>query len=115
VLFTSLIKSSDPVAYPQHQLFRTLGINLVLCAPPKEIQKSILREIWKVLDKLDNPIDYITCAEIFIEIPSKHFTVCCHFYLFIYLMHFFFFFFFFGFVGAACGRRLHAWRCHPAH
>lgn len=59
----------------QYQLYTALGVNLVLSAPPKDQQLSILNEVWKVVTKLTDPKEYITVAEVYIEYPLKHCTV----------------------------------------
>lgn len=61
-------------------MYAALGVNLVLAAPPKEEQLSILNEVWKVVSKFTDPKEYITVADVYIEYPLKHFTVRVYFF-----------------------------------
>ncbi|KAH3742772.1 hypothetical protein Pelo_15833 [Pelomyxa schiedti] len=72
--FTSLIKEAELVSFPQHQLYRTLGVNLSLGSPPHGQELSILNEIWSVVANFSNAEHYITVAEVFIEYCLKHLT-----------------------------------------
>eukprot|EP01113_Clastostelium_recurvatum_P024252 TRINITY_DN2894_c0_g1_i4.p1 TRINITY_DN2894_c0_g1~~TRINITY_DN2894_c0_g1_i4.p1 ORF type:complete len:702 (-),score=262.98 TRINITY_DN2894_c0_g1_i4:42-1856(-) len=69
---TALIREADAEAYPKHQLYRTLGINLVLGSPPRDQVLPILNDVWRVVKKFTNVDEYITVAEVFIEYPLKH-------------------------------------------
>jgi hypothetical protein len=72
---TSLIKESDDESFSKYTLYSTLGVNLVMCSPPKEQQLPILNEVWKVVTKHDKPDEYVSVAEVYIEFPLKYFTV----------------------------------------
>lgn len=71
---TTLIREADDESFPKYKLYSTLGVNLVMCSPPKEQQLPILNEVWKVVTKLENPEEYIFVAEVYIEYPLKYFT-----------------------------------------
>jgi hypothetical protein len=43
-----------------------------------EQRLSILNDVWKVVTKLTDPVEYITVANVFIEYPTKHCGVCSH-------------------------------------
>ncbi|XP_070579924.1 VPS35 endosomal protein-sorting factor-like [Ptychodera flava] len=72
--FLEMIKECEESGFPKHNLYRSLGINLVLANPPENQRLAVLNDVWKVVMKLKNPNDYISCAEIWIEYPCKHFT-----------------------------------------
>ncbi|XP_048575354.1 VPS35 endosomal protein-sorting factor-like isoform X2 [Nematostella vectensis] len=74
LLFTDLIKNCEEAGFPKHHLYRSLGLNLIICDPPEEQKLPILSEVWKVVMKLKNPGEYISCAEVWVEYPCRHFT-----------------------------------------
>lgn len=89
---TKHIRESDPNTYPKFQLYRTLGINLVLGKPPKEQVFShlfcfppmrcfltlalkvfpILNDVWKIVTKFENIDEYMAVAEVWIDYPLKN-------------------------------------------
>jgi hypothetical protein len=69
------IKQTDPETFPRHQLYRTLGVDLVLGTPPDELKLKFLNEIWRDVTKLDNVNNYISIAEVYTEYPLKHLGV----------------------------------------
>eukprot|EP00727_Mastigamoeba_balamuthi_P012901 m51a1_g8233 hypothetical protein (963) ;mRNA; r:65433-69134 len=71
-LITQLIRESDAAVFPQHQLYRTLGVNLTLSAPPPGSELVILNDVWKVVTKFEDPEQYMCVAEVFIEYTLKH-------------------------------------------
>ncbi|XP_029432414.1 VPS35 endosomal protein sorting factor-like isoform X2 [Rhinatrema bivittatum] len=72
--FIGMIKECDESGFPKHLLFRSLGRNLAMADPPENDRLQILNEAWKVIAKLKNPQDYITCAEEWMEYTCRHFT-----------------------------------------
>ncbi|XP_064636614.1 VPS35 endosomal protein-sorting factor-like [Lineus longissimus] len=72
--FTAQIKECEETGFPKHLLHRTLGLCLVMADPPEDQRLAVLNEVWKVIMKLKNPSDYITCAEVWIEYVVKHFS-----------------------------------------
>ncbi|XP_064415213.1 VPS35 endosomal protein-sorting factor-like isoform X1 [Latimeria chalumnae] len=70
----TMIKECDEAGFPKHLLFRSLGLNLALADPPENDRLQILNEAWKVITKLKNPQDYISCAEVWVEYTCRHFT-----------------------------------------
>ncbi|XP_015271594.1 PREDICTED: UPF0505 protein C16orf62 homolog [Gekko japonicus] len=72
--FIAMIKECEESGFPKHLLFRSLGRNLALADPPEGDRLQILNEAWKVITKLKNPQDYISCAEIWVEYTCRHFT-----------------------------------------
>lgn len=72
--FIAMIKECDESGFPKHLLFRSLGLNLALADPPENDRLHILNEAWKVITKLKNPLDYINCAEVWVEYTCRHFT-----------------------------------------
>ncbi|CAH3037318.1 unnamed protein product [Porites lobata] len=72
--FTELIRNCEEAGFPKHHLYRSLGLNLSLCDPPESQRLQILSEVWKVVMKMKDPVNYISCAEAWIEYVCKHFT-----------------------------------------
>ncbi|XP_038064522.1 VPS35 endosomal protein-sorting factor-like [Patiria miniata] len=72
--FTELSKECEEAGFPKHHLYRSLGTNLALANPPQQQRLSVLNEVWKTVMKLRKPEDYISCAEVWIEYPCRHFT-----------------------------------------
>ncbi|XP_064600257.1 VPS35 endosomal protein-sorting factor-like [Liolophura sinensis] len=71
--FTELIKECEETGFPKHLLYRTLGLCLVMADPPSDQRLGVLNDVWKVVMKLKQPADYISCAEVWIEYVVKHF------------------------------------------
>ncbi|XP_069503259.1 VPS35 endosomal protein-sorting factor-like isoform X3 [Ambystoma mexicanum] len=72
--YIAMIKECDESGFPKHLLFRSLGLNLAFADPPENDRLQILNEAWKVITKLKNPQDYISCAEVWVEYTCRHFT-----------------------------------------
>ena len=72
-LFTELIKQADDAGLPKHHLFRSLGVNVALHAPPADQRLAVLNDVWKVVMKFKDPAEYMACAEVWIEYPAKNF------------------------------------------
>ncbi|XP_076309475.1 VPS35 endosomal protein-sorting factor-like isoform X2 [Tachypleus tridentatus] len=72
--FVEMMKECDEAGFPKHLLYRTLGLCLVVADPPDDQRLQMLNEVWKVVTKLKNPADYMSCAEVWIEYPVKHFS-----------------------------------------
>lgn len=70
-----LMRDCDDASFPKHVLLRTLGLCLTLADPPEDQRRQVLSQAWKAISKLRNPGDYLSCAEVWIEYPCKHFTV----------------------------------------
>ncbi|KAK3713118.1 hypothetical protein RRG08_036730 [Elysia crispata] len=73
ITFTEMIRECEDTGLPKHTLYRTFGLCLVVAQTPEDQQLSVLNEVWKVVVKLKNPADYISCAEVWIEYVVKHF------------------------------------------
>jgi len=71
----ALIKESDGLSYPKHKLYHTFGVCMALAsAPPDSERLALLNDVWKVVTKFEDPKEYITVAEVWIEYPLKHCT-----------------------------------------
>jgi len=73
VEFCEMIASASDEGLPKHHLYRTLGMNVSMSAPPVEQRLQILNDVWKIVMQLENPADYVACAEAWIEYPVKNF------------------------------------------
>lgn len=74
-LFVERIKASDNAVFPHHELYRTLGVTLLLDPNHKPSAKDaakIFRDIWSDISPMTDPAKYIAVAEVFIEYPMKH-------------------------------------------
>ncbi|XP_042908545.1 VPS35 endosomal protein-sorting factor-like isoform X2 [Parasteatoda tepidariorum] len=69
-----IMKECDDSGFPKHLLFRTLGLCLISADPPENEKLQLLNDIWKIVTKLKNPADYMSCAEVWIEYIVKHFS-----------------------------------------
>ncbi|XP_064477807.1 VPS35 endosomal protein-sorting factor-like isoform X2 [Ornithodoros turicata] len=72
--FVTIMKDCDDSAFPKHILFRTLGLCLIVSDPPEDHKLQVLNEVWKIVSKLRCPVEYMSCAEVWIEYPCKHFS-----------------------------------------
>lgn len=70
--FVELITSCDEEGFPKYLLFRTLGLCLTLADPPTEHCLQILNDVWKIVSKLTDPAQYISCAEVWVQYAAKH-------------------------------------------
>ncbi|KAJ1532194.1 hypothetical protein ONE63_000815 [Megalurothrips usitatus] len=70
--FVELLTCCDEEGFPKYLLFRTLGLCLSLADPPAEHCLQILNDVWKVVSKLTNPAQYVSCAEVWAQYVSKH-------------------------------------------
>ncbi|GFO28653.1 upf0505 protein c16orf62-like protein [Plakobranchus ocellatus] len=73
ITFTEMIRECEDTGLPKHTLYRTFGLCLVVANTPEDQKLSVLNEVWKVVVKLKNPADYISCAEVWIEYVVKNF------------------------------------------
>ena len=71
--FVELIRDTTELGIYRSQLYRSLGVSVLLTDPPPEQRKELLNSVWKQVTKLDNPQLYIECAEIWSEYAAKHF------------------------------------------
>ncbi|PIK41137.1 putative UPF0505 protein C16orf62 [Apostichopus japonicus] len=72
--FLELIRECEEAGFPKHNLYKSLGTNLMLAAPAEQHRRGILNEVWKAVMKFQTPMEYITCAEVWVEFPCKHFS-----------------------------------------
>ncbi|MCO5552796.1 hypothetical protein L7F22_006313 [Adiantum nelumboides] len=68
-----ILKNSFDISKPQYVNYRLLGIKLCECHPPKELYLSVLNDIWKVVSKFTNLVEYLTVADVFVE----YILQCC--------------------------------------
>lgn len=62
-------------AFPRHLLFKKLGNCMCDSIPPTEYRKLILNSSWKQISALNDPGQYVTCAEAWIQFTVKNFNV----------------------------------------
>jgi hypothetical protein len=73
VQFCQQIKECEEAGFPKFELYKTLGMNVVLSDPPLDCRLTLLNDVWKFVMKLNNPAEYIMCAEVWVEFPARHF------------------------------------------
>lgn len=74
-LFIERIKASNNEVFPHHELYRTLGVTLLLDANHKPTAKNaakIFRDIWADISPMTDTNKYTSVAEVYIEYPMKH-------------------------------------------
>ena len=74
-LFIERIKASDNNVFPHHELYRTLGVTLLLDTNVKITAKEAAKNfmaIWKDISPMTDAEKYISVAEVFIEYPMKY-------------------------------------------
>ncbi|KAJ8945235.1 hypothetical protein NQ318_011216 [Aromia moschata] len=59
---------------PLYSLLRTLGLCVSVCPPPTEQRRQILSIVWKHIAPLNNPEEYITCAEAWVPYVVQNFS-----------------------------------------
>jgi len=84
-----MIKDCDEEYFSKHLLFQKLGMCLVFDSestltnkqPETKEEKDknkkclqLLNEVWKIVTTFNEPTDYMSCAEIWIEFTLKNFT-----------------------------------------
>lgn len=75
LLFIEVIENIKEDNFPLHVLLRTLGLCISASPPPFEDRKLILNKVWKLISNLDDPENYINCAEVWIKYVVTYFTV----------------------------------------
>nr|CAD7444955.1 unnamed protein product [Timema bartmani] len=72
--FIELISACDEEGFPQYLLFRTLGLCLALADPPTDQRLQVLNDVWRVVTKLYDPAQYISCGEVWVQFAVRHFS-----------------------------------------
>mmetsp|Transcript_29295 Transcript_29295/g.41243 ORF Transcript_29295/g.41243 Transcript_29295/m.41243 type:complete len:982 (+) Transcript_29295:64-3009(+) len=70
-LITSHIQEAEE-GVPKHVLYIALGNTLVNSAPPKEHVLGILNDVWKFVSKMENKLEYMQVADVYIEYVLKY-------------------------------------------
>lgn len=65
----------------------------MLADPPPEQRLEILKDVWSIVSKLEDPGQYISCAEVWVQFAVKHFTVSFILFLTIFVIREFIFLF----------------------
>lgn len=72
---TTLIRQADESAIvPKSRLYLQLGRALITSSPPQDQRLPILNDVWKVVTKISDPIEYCNIAVVFVEYLLKHFS-----------------------------------------
>uniref|UniRef100_A0A1X7VFK8 VPS35 endosomal protein-sorting factor-like n=1 Tax=Amphimedon queenslandica TaxID=400682 RepID=A0A1X7VFK8_AMPQE len=72
--FADLIKDSEETVVSKYELYVSLGNCVVIVDPPEKQRMPLLNNVWKPVMKLEDPSQYISCAQVWIEYVAKHFT-----------------------------------------
>ena len=70
-----LIKESFVTTVNRSKLYLELGRSIVCIAPPQKHRLQLLNDIWKVVSKIKEPIEYMMVSAVYIEYLLQHFTV----------------------------------------
>ena len=73
--FVALINEADDRAFSRANLLTTLGTNLCMHPPAKNVQMPILNEVWKYVSALEDVKEYARLAEVWVEFPTKYLEV----------------------------------------
>lgn len=72
---TSLIRSCEEIStVPKSKLYLCLGRAFNEVVPPVQHRLILLNDIWKVVTKLTDPVEYIEIAQVFIQYIVVNFT-----------------------------------------
>ncbi|XP_054284650.1 VPS35 endosomal protein-sorting factor-like [Macrosteles quadrilineatus] len=71
-LFVQLIAVCDEQGFPQHLLYRSLGLCLSIAEPDSPSQ--LWSHVWHYLTSLHNPHHYMSCAEVWLPFVAQHFS-----------------------------------------
>lgn len=67
-----LIQESESLDYPKFQIYAAFGQCLCRHAPASDKVRGVLGSIWQMVSKIENPVHYMKCAEVWIEYPSMY-------------------------------------------
>ncbi|CAK9870815.1 unnamed protein product [Sphagnum jensenii] len=62
-----MIKSSYDISLPQHLNYRLLGAIICECNPPQEMRLAVLNDVWKVVMKYGDLVEYLAVADVFLD------------------------------------------------
>lgn len=65
---SNLIKEAQENEHiPKSKLYLALGKALIVCSPPQDQRLPILNDVWKVVTKIQDPMDYLEIACVFVQ------------------------------------------------
>ena len=70
----TLIKSSEISCISLVELFTILGKKLNQLPPPEDLRLPILNEVWKIVSKSPDLLQYVKCAVVWIDFVQKHYS-----------------------------------------
>lgn len=73
--FLDAMEQESGDAFPKHLLLKTLGNCMCDAIPPTECRKLILNYSWKQISAINEPGEYITCVDAWIQFTVKNFNV----------------------------------------
>jgi hypothetical protein len=62
-----MIQSSYDISLPQHLNYRLLGAIICECNPPQEMRLAVLNDVWKVVMKYGDLVEYLAVADVFLD------------------------------------------------
>ncbi|XP_022656251.1 UPF0505 protein C16orf62 homolog isoform X2 [Varroa destructor] len=66
------INEADTVTAPKAQLYRSLGLCLMVEDPPEGVRIKVLNQVWKHVARFKNSADYMSCAEVWVDYVCRH-------------------------------------------
>ncbi|KAH6556645.1 hypothetical protein KP509_1Z165700 [Ceratopteris richardii] len=68
-----ILKQSTDISKSQYLNYRLLAMKLCECHPPRDLRLSILNDIWKVVSRFDDRVEYLIVTDVFVEFVVQ----CC--------------------------------------
>ncbi|OQR70016.1 UPF0505 protein C16orf62-like [Tropilaelaps mercedesae] len=71
-LIVEKVNEADTVTAPRGQLYRSLGLCLMVEDPPEGVRVKVLNQVWKHVARFKNSADYMSCAEVWVDYVCRH-------------------------------------------
>jgi anti-sigma28 factor (negative regulator of flagellin synthesis) len=69
----TLIKSCDISCVSIAELFTVMGKKLAIMPPPEDLRLPILNDVWKIVSKHPDLLQYVKCAVVWLDFVQKHY------------------------------------------
>jgi hypothetical protein len=74
VAMVNLIKESGESKTTHTKVFQALAEKFLDCPPPEDQRLPLLNEVWKVVSKEENLVDYCQCTASFLDLLLKYYS-----------------------------------------
>lgn len=75
IQFVNIISGSTTEGITKSQLFRSLAVCLNQCPPMADQRLPVLNGVWKTINTITQPGEYMSCIEPWSQYTSVHFGV----------------------------------------